>query len=68
MSTRELWVHKKSGEVYAVEHTGELINGACGPLNPDERGQNLDDYDYDNTQDDAEWIEENSDDFDLYEE
>ena len=45
---RQLWQHKRTGEVYAVEVDGATVTGACGPLDYiEQRADMLDQMPYD---------------------
>lgn len=64
---RQLWVHQKSGEVWAVEVEAGRVVAACGPLHYSETSEvYLDAYEYE--YEDADWIGAHEDDCALYKE
>lgn len=66
MSIRyEFWRHK-SGEDYAVELTGDVVTGVCGPLPHTEvRSALLPDMHYHDNPEDVDWVREHQDDFGI---
>jgi len=62
---REFWRSRTSGRLYAVELEDGVVTGSCGPLTGSEIEERfLTAFDY-STQD-ADWLEEHRDQFDLY--
>jgi CBS domain-containing protein len=62
----EFWRERTGGHVYAVELVDGLISGTCGPLEAGDLDHMfLASFDY--TPDQAAWLEEHRDEFDLHE-
>jgi CBS domain-containing protein len=67
MKEREFWREPGGGHVYAVELEDGLVTGSCGPLDVAEVDERfLPTFDY--TPEQAEWLEERREEFELYHE
>ncbi len=62
------WAHRSSGEVYAVQFKIGHVFSACGPLHYKEVTQaNLNEWNFNSESEDAVWIDESQDEFNLVE-
>ena len=61
----QYWVHKRSGETYAVEIVNGQVVGACGPLYYEDYQTDMTEFEYD--KEDGEWVQNNKNDFRLEE-
>lgn len=64
--SEQLWVYNKTGEVYVVKITNGVVTGACAIEN-DSSQYEEETFFYEFNRDDGAWVEENKDDFSLYE-
>jgi hypothetical protein len=65
MRTYEFWRELATGQVWAIELHDGVVSGCFGPLAHGEVDDALlERFDYD--RDDAEWVEEHRDEFDLH--
>jgi CBS domain-containing protein len=65
MKDREFWQNRENGRLYAVELEDGMVTGTCGPLTASEIEERfLTAFDY--SVQDADWLEQHRDQFDLY--
>lgn len=66
--TYAFWLHNKSGCLYAIRQEDGVVTGCCGPVNFIHADRSrLEDYHYEDTLEDAFWVQDNEAGFSLYE-